>query len=126
MEIYLTVTTFDKIAVPAFGLIAAFLSVWYILPKQTRQNIFLAIGELIQSSYDGRGRASAIEYLDEETIKEKIHLLTYELAQRELKDVAPVVKQMKPEYDDSDAVEQEDGQFAFKYDSTELVELKNK
>lgn len=124
MELYLTVTNFDKIAVPAFGLLAAFLSVWYILPKQTRQNIFLAIGELFKSSYDGRGRAPAIEYRDEETILNEIHALTYELSQRELKDVVPVIKQMKPKHETGDAMEQADGQFAFKYDSTELVQMK--
>lgn len=127
MEIYLiTVTTFDRIAVPAFGLIAAFLSVWYIISKDTRRNILLAIGELFRSSYDGRGRAPAIEYRDEETIKKEIHQLTYELAQRQLTDVIPVVKKMKPEHETGDAIEEDEGQFTFKYDSTELVELKNK
>jgi hypothetical protein len=79
------------------GLPIAFLTIWYLIPKQTRVNFWLIIFDLFEDHFDAGGDRGTVtisapftEYDIESALRKRDNILK----RSELLDAIPVVKDM--------------------------------
>jgi hypothetical protein len=115
------------------GLPIAFLTLWYLIPKQTRVNFWLIIFDLFTDHFDAggdRGTVTRSAPFTDEDIESALRKREDVLKRSELLDAIPVVKDMSnaakaavitPQSVKRDSIEERPGVFAFQVDTTEKL-----
>jgi hypothetical protein len=113
------------------GLPIAFLTIWYLIPKQTRVNFWLIIFDLFEDHFNAggdRGTVTKSVPFTDEDIESALRKREAILRRSDLLDCIPVVKDMSkaakvaiitPQSVKRDSIEERPGVFAFQVDTTE-------
>jgi hypothetical protein len=113
------------------GLPIAFLTILFLIPKQTRVNFWLIIFDLFEDHFNAggdRGTVTRSTPFTESDIESALRKREAVLKRSELLDAIPVVKDMSkaakvaiitPQSVKRDSIEERPGVFAFEVDTTE-------